>query len=183
VWFPKSWFDLGLDNDPTLHATAIGDAHTTGSGAINKGVSVDRPAAVRANDTSRKTHGVAASWSGRELSTSSARSLTGSVQVADYYGGGAGKSRPGRLPEVTNGCLVEAKREKPALSNGPLWRNPKVGSGSVAGAHERPLTGAQVSLIGAPTPPRRDWLLLLRCCRSILRGEGQQRVDSVSLRP
>jgi hypothetical protein len=38
----------------------------------------------------------------------------------------------GRLPEVTNGCFVEAKHEKPALSNGQLWRNPKVGSGSIA---------------------------------------------------
>jgi len=36
----------------------------------------------------------------------------------------------GRLPEATNGCFVEAKHEKPALSNGQLWRNPKVGSGS-----------------------------------------------------
>lgn len=36
----------------------------------------------------------------------------------------------GRLPEVTNGFFVEAKHEKPALSIGQLWRNPKGGSGS-----------------------------------------------------
>ena len=36
------------------------------------------------------------------------------------------------------------------------------GNGSVADAHERPLTGAQVFLIGTPTPPGRDRLLLFR---------------------
>jgi len=39
----------------------------------------------------------------------------------------------GRLPEVTNGFFVEANHEKPALSVGQLWRDPKGGSGSTPG--------------------------------------------------
>jgi hypothetical protein len=37
-----------------------------------------------------------------------------------------------------------------------------VGNGSVAGAHERPLTGTQFFWLGAPTPPRGDRLLSLQ---------------------
>lgn len=48
------------------------------------------------------------------------------------------ESARGRLPEITNGCFVEAKHEKPALSIGQLWRNPKGGSGSgLADGHPR----------------------------------------------
>jgi hypothetical protein len=45
----------------------------------------------------------------------------------------------------------------------------KVGNGSVAGAHERPLTGIQSFWLGAHTPPRGDRLLSLQCCRPIPR--------------
>ena len=53
----------------------------------------------------------------------------------------------GRLPEVTNGFFVEANHEKPALSVGQLWSDPKGGSGSGAGTRSAPL---KVSLRSKP---------------------------------
>jgi hypothetical protein len=49
------------------------------------------------------------------------------------------------LPKATNGSFVEANHEKPALSVGRLWRSATGGSGSIAGPHDRPLTGTGFS--------------------------------------
>lgn len=41
----------------------------------------------------------------------------------------------GRLLEVTNGCFVDAQREKPRLGVGQLQRNPTGGFGSACADH------------------------------------------------
>ena len=59
----------------------------------------------------------------------------------------------GRVREITNGRFVEAKQENRWLAVRLLWSNPAGRFGSIAGPHQRLLTGNRFLGSDAPKKP------------------------------
>lgn len=72
------------------------------------------------------------------------------------YGEGGRPTGTGRLPVTTNGCFVDAKHEKPALSVGQLWRSAVDGYGSASDSSVSDLTvGKLTAELSDRTPAPR----------------------------